>query len=228
MLPSEMPLQRRPHFLGKLQIARPHQVSQQHVHEHHIHVVMVVREVAARVQHPLLAREVDVRIPRPNRWIARRHRRYVLPLQPMPNLLNRTIMVPQRVQVVWPTPPCQHRSPSNAAMQHALVLLIPDRLRRDPEVSRSGVHILIRSVDFQCRGDRLDLRTAFRKRLRRIVRHVRHTFASPVDGYQQWCVPNVHRSDQHHSRIIKCRSQGLTRVRGLIPRVERGVKTRCG
>src|ERR1035438_8164676 len=46
MLPGEMALERGPNLARELEVAGPHQVTDEHVHEHQVHVVVVVGNIA--------------------------------------------------------------------------------------------------------------------------------------------------------------------------------------
>ena len=50
MLPRQMPLEGGPDLAGEVEVAGPHQVADEHVHEDEVHVVVVAGEIAVRVE----------------------------------------------------------------------------------------------------------------------------------------------------------------------------------
>ena len=170
MLPGEMALQRGPNLARELEIAGPHEVAQKHVHEHQVHVVMVVGEVAVGVQHPLFAREMDVGVPRTDGGVRGGHGCDVLALQPVANFEDRAVVVAERVEIVGPAPSGQHGAPGHAAVQHAFILRVPDRLGRNAHRWADVVEVFVGRVDAQGLRDGLDLGAARGEGLREIIR----------------------------------------------------------
>jgi hypothetical protein len=84
---------------------------------------------------------------------------------------HRAIVVAERVQVVRSAPSGEHGAPGDAAVHHALMPRIPDRLRRDANGCDRTLLMYSSGVSMRnvCRNG-LHLRAARREGLREIIR----------------------------------------------------------
>ena len=149
-LPREMTLNRRPHPPCIIQIARPQQVTEERIHCHKVHVVVRLRQVAVRVEAGFVAREIHILIGGRNFF---RNGIRVLLFGKARKVRRRALVPAKFVADIRPAPTEQARPPRHRAVHERLLLLIPDRVRRDVQCSRSSINERVRRLDQDSFGD---------------------------------------------------------------------------
>ena len=142
--PREMPLDDRPHLRGIIRVAGPEQMPEERVHGDEIHVVMIFRHVAVGMDGGLAAREIELFVGGRNGF---GNRTGVLLFGKAREMRRRALVPAERVAGILPAPAEQARPPRDRAVHERLLLVIPNRVRRDVQRRRRRVDERIGRLD---------------------------------------------------------------------------------
>ena len=171
VLPGQMALEGGPYLAGEVEVAGPHEVAHEDVHEDHVHVVVIAGEVAVGVEHLLLAGEMEVGrvVPGADGGIAGGDGGEVLALEPVAEVLLGAVVVAEGVERVGAAPSGEHGAPGHAAVQDTLRVRVPDGFGGDGDGRAEGVEVLVGGVEGEGRGEGGELGAAGGERLGGIV-----------------------------------------------------------
>ena len=159
VLPGQMALEGGPYLAGEVEVAGPHEVAQHHVHEDHVHVVVIAGEVAVGVQHLLLAGEMEVGrvVPGADGGIGGGDGGEVLAFDPVADVQDCAVVVAEGVEDVWAAPSGEHGAPCHAAVQDTLRVRVPDGFGGDGDGGAEGVEVLVGGVEGEGCGEGFEL-----------------------------------------------------------------------
>ena len=134
----------------------------QHVHEDHVHVVVIAGEVAVGVEHLLLAGEMEVGrvVPGADGGIGGGDGGEVLALEPVAEVLLGAVVVAEGVEDVGAAPSGEHGAPGHAAVQDTLRVRVPDGFGGDGDGGAEGVEVLVGGVEGEGCGEGFELGAA--------------------------------------------------------------------
>ena len=142
--PCEMSFNHRPHLARVICVARPKQVTKKRIHSDEIHVVMIFRHIAVGVDGGLAAREIELFVGGRDGF---RNRTCVLLFRKAREVRRRAFVPAKRVARILSAPAEQPRPPRDRAVHERLLLVVPNRVRRDVQRSGGGIDERVGSFD---------------------------------------------------------------------------------
>ena len=202
VLPGEVALEGGPYLAGEVEVAGPHEVTQHHVHEDHVHVVVIAGEVAVGVEHLLLAGEMEVGrvVPWADGGIGGGDGGEVLALEPVADVQDCAVVVAEGVEDVWAAPSGEHGAPGDAAVQDTLRVRVPDGFGGDGDGWAEGVEVLVGGVEGEGCGEGGELGAARGELSLGIVR--RRTSLIAIDADVEGFLLDLGRADQDRMDCI--------------------------
>ena len=165
-----MPLNHWPHLASKLHIAGPEQMPHQSIDINQVHVVMVMRNIAAAVQQILFGSAVFSGVRLAGLRLKRGH---ILPCGPMAQVRSQAIVPAKIIESIRATPSRQGNSPGNAAVHHGLLRAVPDAIRGSHQRRYSGVQISIRRLNSYAAQERINALLAAAKEAGKVIHVIR-------------------------------------------------------